>query len=144
MLLLRLGNLCGRGDYLAAAEAALRAASPLMEQFPLSAAQMLLALDSYLGPMPELVILGSDDRAATAEVLRAVHRHYLPNKVVAFRPSPGPDGHRAKALDAAFQGKQPIPPGPTLYVCEHLTCQAPVSGKEAALAAVASLAQASA
>ena len=141
MLLLRLGNLCGRGDYLAAAESSLRAAAPLLEEFPLSAAQMLLALDSYLGPMPELVILGSDDRAATAEVLRAVHRHYLPNKVVAFRQSPGPNGHRAKALDITFHGKQPVPPGPTLYVCEHFTCRAPVSGKEAALAAVASLAQ---
>ena len=141
MLLLRLGKLCGRGDYLAAAESALRAASPLMEEFPLSAAQMLLALDTYLGPVPELVILGSDDRAATAEVLRAVHRHYLPNKVVAFRPSPGPNGRRSRALESLFEGKQSVPPGPTLYVCEHFTCRAPISGKDAALAAVASLAQ---
>ena len=40
-----------------------------------------------------------------------------------------------------FAGKESIPPGPTVYVCQDFTCQAPVSGRDAALATMNSLNQ---
>ncbi len=147
MALLRLGSLCGRDDYLRAAESALGASTTLMEKAPAGAGQMLLALDTSLGPTPQIVILGSDDRAATSEVLADLHRRYLPNKVVAFRGGTSSDegrsdsdAGRSEALSAIFEGKTPVPPGPTVYVCRDFACRAPVLGKEAALAAFASLA----
>ncbi len=137
--LLRLGKLCARDDYLSAAEAALRAAAGLMERSPLAVGQMLLALDAYLGPTPELVVLGGGDRAATAEVLAGLHRPYLPNKVVAFRDGADGDSPRSVALAPIFRDKEPLGPGPTLFLCEDSTCRAPVSGKEAVLDALGSL-----
>jgi uncharacterized protein YyaL (SSP411 family) len=142
MLLLRLSKLCGRDDFREAAEMGLRAAAPLMERYPFGMGQMLLALDAYLGPTPEVVILGSPDRAATDEVLEAVHRRYLPSKVVAFRPTG--DGNRSSALAGLFENKHPLPPGPTIYVCENFACLPPVTGKDAALATLDSLAEAAA
>jgi len=141
MALVRLGKLCGRGDYVAAAESALRAAVPIIQQSPTAMGQMLLALDLYLGPTPEVVVLGSADHTADREVLAELHRRYVPNKVVAFRDGPQADGRRAAALAGIFQGKRPIPPGPTVFVCEPFTCQAPVTGREAALSALESLAR---
>ena len=41
----------------------------LMEEHPMAAGQMLLALDFYLGPTPELVIVAGSDAQATARVL---------------------------------------------------------------------------
>lgn len=139
MALVRLGKLCGRGDYLAAAESALRAAAPMMHQAPTAMGQMLLALDLHLGPTPEVVILGSSDHAADREVLAELHRRYVPNKVVAFRDGPQADGRQAASLAGIFQGKQAIPPGPTVFVCEQFTCQVPVTGREAALNALQGL-----
>jgi len=140
MALLRLGKLCGRSQYLATAEAALGAFAPVMEKAPFAAGQMLLALDMHLGPTPEIAILGSRDQAANAELLAAMHQLYLPRKVVAFRDHRASDASASPALAPLFQGKRPIEPGPTLYVCEDFACQAPVSGTAAALATLATLA----
>ena len=136
--LLRLGKLCRRDDYLQAAEAGLRNAAPLMEQAPGGTAQMLLGLDLYLGPTPELVIYGSTDPGSTEVVLGELHRRYMPNKMVVFR-DPTAANTRSQALQPAFQGKEPSMPGPTLYVCDHSSCQPPVIGKEATLATLAVL-----
>lgn len=135
--LLRLGRLCARDDYLATAQASLRAAVDLMQQAPHVMGQMLLALDFYLGPVPELVLLGSDEPSATRTVLSELYRRHLPNKVVAFRDNHGNGAYESPALSAIFHGKQPLSPGPTLFVCERFTCHSPVAGRDAVLNALA-------
>ena len=138
-VLLRLGKLCGRGDYLEAADRSLQAAAPLMEKMPHGLGQMLLALDVRLGPTPEIVVLGSGDKEVDREVLDDLRRRYLPNQVVAHRSAHDSNGHRSDALSGIFRGKTPTGPGPTVYVCKSFTCSAPVSGREAALSAWAGL-----
>jgi hypothetical protein len=133
MVLLRLGRLAGRKDYLSAAERSLTAARGTMERAPTGAGTLLLALDMYLGPAPEIVILGGDDRDGTSVVLAALARRFLPNKVVAYRDPATPSAHTAGLLSGIFAGKAPLPPGPTVYICRDFACQAPVSGKDAAL-----------
>jgi uncharacterized protein len=132
-VLLRLGKLCGRADYLEAGQRTLEAFSALMEQHPTAAGQMLIALDLQLGPTPELILVG-----ATAESIAIpaaeIRRRFLPNRVLAGRPGTG----HAGALDEAFAGKPPIDQ-PALYVCEAFACQAPVIGTEAMTAALAEI-----
>jgi hypothetical protein len=48
-LLVRLGRLSGRDDYLAAADRTLRTFAEVMQQMPTATGQLLLALDEYLG-----------------------------------------------------------------------------------------------
>jgi uncharacterized protein YyaL (SSP411 family) len=137
--LLRLGRLCGRSDFLAVAEAALQASVPLMERLPLGAGQLLLVADSYLGSAPEIVLVGPDDDAADAEILAALRRLYRPGSVVAFRRDAQPDCHRSQALAGRFAGKTSAHGEPSLYVCEDSTCQAPIRGTKAVLAALSHL-----
>ncbi len=135
MALLRLGKLCARGDFLEAADRALAAAAPMMKRMPQGFGQMLLALDLRLGPATEIVILGSDGAAATADVLGGLRRRFLPGAIVACRADSGGPAPRSPHLDGAFEGKRPISSGPTVFICENFVCAAPVAGREAALAA---------
>ncbi len=125
-VLLRLAKLTGRADYLAAADATLRQFADLMEEHPMAAGQMLLALDFHLGPTPELVLLAGADAAATQQVLSDLRGRFWPNKVVALRPAP----HESSALAELFAGRAPQGGDPALYVCENFTCAAPVVGTD--------------
>ncbi|HVX14495.1 MAG TPA: thioredoxin domain-containing protein [Pirellulales bacterium] len=132
-MLLRLGKLCGRTDYLAAAERALRAFVGLLQKHPAAAGQMLIALDFYLGPTPEIVAMG--DSSQLQEVVEGIRKRYLPNRVLACRPG---QGHSA-ALDGAFAGKAANSNEPALYVCQDFVCQQPAVGREAIAATIAAL-----
>jgi len=135
-LLVRLGRLTGRADFLDAAERAMQPLAGVLDRSPVAVAQTLLALDAWLGPMLQIVLVGPLQDADTAGVLAELRSRFLPHKVVALRdtgPEPRPAG---TAVEPLLQGKAPLAPGPTLYVCENFTCQAPVHGLEAILAAL--------
>jgi uncharacterized protein YyaL (SSP411 family) len=130
-VLVRLGKLTGRSEYLTAAEKTFQAATSLLDQAPSAAGQMLLALDMYLGPTPEIVLLADPANPNTSSVLGQLRRTFVPNKVVALRPATTASDHRSSALDPLFAGKSASDPEPTLFICQNSTCQAPVSGIEA-------------
>jgi uncharacterized protein YyaL (SSP411 family) len=128
--LLRLGRLLGRTDYLDTAERTLAAALPVMQRAPMAAAQMLIALDRYLGPANELVLVGDIARDDTKQALAAIHRRYLPRSVRAARDTASADqtGAQSRHLDDIFVGKSSPDGQPALYVCENFTCRAPAVG----------------
>jgi hypothetical protein len=120
--LLRLGKLLGNTEYLRTAEAVLAAAAPLMQRVPMAAGQMLLALDRFLGPAQELLLVG--DNQPMDEAVRAVQRRYLPRIVFAF---PRGDGTPGSLFEPHFGAKKAAGVA-TLYVCENFACQEPVVG----------------
>lgn len=139
--LVRLGHLLGRSDYLDAAERTLAAALPIMQRMPTAAGQSLLALDRYMGPSHELVLVGDLARDDMKQAIAAIHSRYLPRTVLAVRDSASsdPTGARSRHLDEIFAGKESPDGQPVLYVCQNFACQAPVVGLasiEAALGAV--------
>ncbi len=134
--LLRLGKLCGRSDYLDAAAKGLAIATPLMERAPAAAGQMLLALDLWVGPTYELVLVSPNDDSEAATLAHAIAKRFWPEKVLARRPT----SHLSKALDALFEGRAARKGQPTFYACENFACGEPVVGREAILAEVERLA----
>ena len=128
--LLRLGRLLGRADYLDAAEQILAAAVPIMQRAPMAAGQMLLALDLYMGPTNELVLVGDMAREDTKQAIAAVHRRHLPRSVFAARDtrSADPTGSQSGHLNEIFEGKESADGQPVLYVCENFACDAPAIG----------------
>jgi uncharacterized protein len=132
LALLRLGKLTGRQDFLDAAEGTLRAGAALVEQAPRAAGQMLLALDMYLGPTPEIVILGDAGQADTAAALQSLRHRYLPNRVIACR---APAAQQSGPLDPLFEGKTLDGPQPGVFICQNFACGQPVFGRDAAIAA---------
>jgi uncharacterized protein YyaL (SSP411 family) len=139
--LLRLGRLLGRTDYLDAAEQILAAAVPIMQRAPMAAGQMLLALDLYLGPANELVLVGDMSRDDTRSAIAAIHRRYLPRAIFASRDtsSVDPTGSQSRHLNEIFEGKESPDGRPVLYVCENFACGAPAIGLAAIEKALDSL-----
>ncbi len=130
-VLLKLARLCGRDDYRSAAERTLKTFVHLMNEHPTATGQMLLALDFHVGPTPELAIVGDRRAAPTRQVLADLRRRFWPNKVVALRSDPDAG---SPCLAGLFAGKRPGTPLPTLYTCEHFTCEEPVHGPAAIVA----------
>ncbi|MEX2175514.1 MAG: thioredoxin domain-containing protein [Pirellulaceae bacterium] len=137
--LIRLGKLTGRTDYLESARGALLAAVPVMERSPTAAGQLLIALDLWLGPLLELVLIGGPDQAENESLQAALQRAYLPNRVLAYRYAPAGTPTGSETLQPLFEGRTPLDGQPTLYVCQNFACQTPVVGRTAILAAVADL-----
>jgi uncharacterized protein YyaL (SSP411 family) len=135
--LVRLGKLTGRTEYLEAAGRTLGFARSVMAQSPAAAGQMLIALDMWIGPMEELVVIGGSDNEANKTAVTEIRRSYLPNKVFACRAAKGPPA--PPSLEPLFSGRVAVNGQPTLYVCENFTCQAPVVGVAAIRQAISSL-----
>jgi uncharacterized protein YyaL (SSP411 family) len=155
--LLRLGRLAGRWEDLLAAGRTLALARRIMEQTPTGAGQMLLALDRWVGPAHELVLVGGTDEAANQEALAALQTAFLPRSVLAYRGAAGPSqpadfSEQTPALTASspaalgspleglFEGRTAENGHPTLYICQDQVCQPPVVGTAAIRAALAELA----
>jgi uncharacterized protein YyaL (SSP411 family) len=128
--LLRLVKFTGRQDLQDKAEETLRLYRGLMAAHPIAAGQMLTALDFYLGPVQELVVVGDPGAEETRRVLRTIRSGFRPNTVVAFQP---PAAVSSPALPL-LEGKTAAGGTVTTYVCQNFTCQAPLVGAEAAVA----------
>ena len=86
--LLRLGKLTGQADLLDKAERTLRLFRNLMARSPTAAGQMLNALDFYLGPVQEIVVVGDKADPEVIEVLRLLRQSFRPRTRAPRRLSP--------------------------------------------------------
>ena len=128
-VLVKLGKLCGRADYLTAAHETLLAAVPLIRQAPTATGQMLLAADAWVGPLYEIVLLGDLPTADTQAALASLAESFIPNHLIACRANPDRAEGSAE-LEPIFVGKNPDPQRPVAYVCQNFTCGQPVVGLE--------------
>jgi uncharacterized protein YyaL (SSP411 family) len=132
--LLRLVKLTGRADLQEKAEATLRLYRGLLASHPLSAGQLLIALDFWLGPVQEVAIVGDPAVEDTRRVLRAAHAGFQPRRVLALKPPSGDSPSLAEI--ALLAGKTASGGVVTTYICQNFACQAPLIGAEAAEAAL--------
>ena len=128
----RLGKLCGRADLIADARDILDLAAELMDKSPIASGQLHIALDMVMGPMPEIAMLGDTQQPGTSDALAAFWNSYIPNRVIACRPSAAADSG-SRYLDAIFVGRNPLYGEPTVFVCQKFACESPVSGKAAVI-----------
>jgi hypothetical protein len=128
-VLLRLGRLCGRSDYVEAAGRTLAAAAGVMKNSPAGASQMLIALDLWRGPMQELVLIGGENAAQTDAAIVQLQQAFLPAAVAAVAREGKTDA--AGPLQPSLAGRKAMEGKPTLYVCENFACQAPAVGLKA-------------
>jgi hypothetical protein len=123
--LLRLARLSGSAEYEHHALGGLRLLAPIVGRHPLAFGHALQAFDFYLARVREVAIAGSGpDAAALAEVVRT---RFGPHVVLA-----GGEADGAPLL----QGRTEVNGRAAAYVCEHFTCQAPVTDPQALSAAL--------
>jgi len=124
--LLRLGYLFDQKEARERAEQTFRAFAKQIEGAPSSMPQMLVALSWARLKPKQIVIAGKADEAATSAMLREVHRHFLPHRILILADAGG--GQRFFAERVEFMkdvGK--IDNKPTAYVCENFVCQLPTT-----------------
>jgi hypothetical protein len=88
---------------------------------------LLSALDLYLRPSREVVIVGDPDDPATQALRQAVQERWLPDTVTA---ACGPE-NAAHSIVAPLQGRTLVDGKPAAYVCRNYVCNLPVTEPEA-------------
>ena len=126
--LLRLARLTGRTEFEERADLVLRAFGQLLEKHPVSFTSLLTGLEFSRGPSYEIVIVGELDAPDTREMLSALRKVYLPNKVILLKHA-GNAGALAEL--APYTGSmQALNDQATVYVCQNFVCNQPVSKPE--------------
>ncbi len=124
--LLRLAEMTANPDFRARACATSSACLARLERAPSAMPQMLVALDFQLSRPRLIVIAGQADADDTRAMLRAVHRAFVPNKIVLL--ADGGEGQRMLAGWLQFlKGVKPLNDAATAYVCENYACQSPLT-----------------
>ncbi len=131
--LLRLAAFSGVAAYGEKAERLLCINHAGLESMPRAQLHMLCAADFYLTAPKEVAIAGKSGAHDVLALLQALHRHYIPNKVVAFIDPDAPDAQRARAATPLLNAKVPLDGKAAAYVCKGFTCRQPVTTPEAFL-----------
>ncbi|SRR5579883_199663 len=128
--LLRLAGITGRRDLRVSAERLLAAFGSRLSTVPMAIPQMLAACEFYLSEPRQIIIAGEHDAADTRGLLRAVHRRFLPNRLLLLV-----DSDEARAAFAAgapeISSMHPLDGRAAAYVCRNFACQLPVSEPDA-------------
>jgi uncharacterized protein YyaL (SSP411 family) len=119
LALLRLEALSGERSYGDQALGVLRLFAKVAPRQPSAFAHLLRALDFQLAPVKEVALIGDD----LTELAAAVRSDYRPHLVIAG----GPEGSETPPL---LRDRTQVEGKPAAYVCEHFTCQTPVSTAE--------------
>ncbi|MDO8715278.1 MAG: thioredoxin domain-containing protein [Dehalococcoidales bacterium] len=124
--LLRLGRMTADSSLEEKAAGTGRAFFENVKQIPSAYTQLMVAIDYALGPAYELVVVGDSQANDTREMLQAIHRRFMPNKVVIFVPAEisSPEIRRIApftSLQSSLDGKA------TAYVCVNYNCRLPTT-----------------
>jgi len=122
-VLTALGHLQGEQRYLDAAERTLKAAMPMLAQYPDAHAALLIALERFLEPPVTIVVRASAADAPRLDAL--VARSYEPGRSAFLIPN---DEQNLPGLLAARTGRAD---GIVAYVCRGTSCLAPLTSFDA-------------
>ena len=124
--LLRLSRMTGNPELEEKAAGIERAFSVKVRQSPSAFTQFISALDFAEGPSFEVVIVGKPGAEDTLNMLGALRKHFIPNKVVLFRLVGGEDSEIVK-LAGFTQHLSPKEGKATAYVCRDHRCEFPTT-----------------
>jgi uncharacterized protein YyaL (SSP411 family) len=124
--MLRLGRMTSNTDLLDMAWQVGSAFFNRVRQSPAAYTQFMVALDSAFGPSYEVVVAGEPGAEDTKTMLKTLNSHFIPNKVVIFRPSDEEPPEIAR-IAGFTKDLRTIDGKATAYVCVHNTCKLPTT-----------------
>ncbi len=128
--LLRLAQFRGDKQFEDRGRKTLDAFAPTVTHFASAMPQLLVALDFSLSKPRQIVIAGKPDALETKALLKEVHRHFLPNRILIL--ADGGDGQSFFGeKNEAIRAMSPVDGKSAAYVCENFTCKAPVTDSKA-------------
>jgi uncharacterized protein YyaL (SSP411 family) len=124
----RLARLTGDPKWDDKAERQLRTFAGQVEQYPMGYTHFLMAWQHALGPTREIVIVGPRDQEDVREMIRLVHRAFLPDAVVLqYDPE---TVQELETIAPFVKGMKTLRGRATAYVCRHFSCDAPTDDRE--------------
>ena len=115
--LLRLAQITGRKEDATQAAATLGAFADQLSRAPTALPLMLVALDASLAKPRQIVIAGSPAAAGTRALLREVHAHFIPDKVLLLADGGAGQKWLAERLEF-LKTVGPLHGQPAAYVCQ--------------------------
>jgi uncharacterized protein YyaL (SSP411 family) len=128
--LLRLGKILDREDYAQKAQRILRANHPLLEKAPQGHLGLLMNVDPLIYPAKEIVIIGAKEAAQTKELLKEIHRRFLPHRVIVLLDPASEEADELTKKIPLVVGRKLIDGKAAAYVCENFSCQLPAASPE--------------
>jgi uncharacterized protein YyaL (SSP411 family) len=124
--LLRLAQMTGNPRYRESADKALEAFASRINTTPHAVPQMMVAFAFSIAKPRQVILAGRRSAPDTLDLVRELHRRFLPDKVALLVAE---DESRAKlaANLPAIEGMHMVNGRATAYVCENYACQLPVS-----------------
>ncbi len=123
--LLRLAKLVDEPAYYDMADKMITMTKSNLERAPRGFLYMLGAVDFYLHPPKEIAIAGNVDQAS--ELLAALHKEYIPNKVLALIDPDAGDIDALVEHVPLLAGKSLVDGKAAAYVCKDFACKRPVT-----------------
>jgi uncharacterized protein YyaL (SSP411 family) len=118
--LLRLGRITMDRSLEEKASMIARAFSGVISNNPNAHSQFLVGLDFMLGDSYEIILVKGKDEEILAEMLKALDKNFIPNKVVIV-----PDG--SSDMPKFIKSLSAINEKTTAYVCKNYYCELPVN-----------------
>jgi uncharacterized protein YyaL (SSP411 family) len=131
--LLRLAKLTGNADYQARAVHILEINHDNLASAPRSVLKLLCAADFYVHPPMEIAVVGPRGSAGITSLLAALHRRFIPDKVVALNDPAIPEAALVEKRVPLLASKGLVEGRPAVYVCQDFVCKKPVTTPEALL-----------
>ncbi|MFZ3385263.1 MAG: thioredoxin domain-containing protein [Candidatus Methanoperedens sp.] len=122
--LIRLSRITADPELERKAQALGQAFSRIVGQAPAGYTMLMSALDFTFGPTSEVVIAGDLQKNDTIDMLKALRKEFIPNKVVIFRPDGDSEITRISDHTKNLSSKGGKA---TAYVCRNFICQLPVT-----------------
>ncbi len=124
--LLRLGRITANPELEKKAMKISEAFASDVSRYPSGYTQFLVSLDFGIGPSHEIVIVGDPQSPDTEEMLAALRKHFIPNKVVILKPSTqeSPD---ISGLADYLKHHSSIDNKATAYICINYACKMPTT-----------------
>ncbi len=124
--LTRLGKMTANPEFEKKALAIGSVFSRIISQAPAAYTMLMAALDFAIGPSSEVVLVGDLEAEDTKNMLSALRREFIPNKVVIFRP--GAEESAAIIHIAEYtRNMSSIEGKATAYVCRNFSCRLPTT-----------------
>jgi uncharacterized protein len=127
--LLRLSALTGNKQWGQLADECIKSFGKALASYPAAMPLMLSAMEFQMDKSKQIVIAGERGKADTKELLREVHRRYLPNSMVLLADNSENQDFLKKYLPFMATVKT-IDGKASAYVCENFTCKMPVNSRK--------------
>jgi len=129
-VLIRMGRLFQKNDYMKKAKQILQSIKNHMSDHPRAYMKMLLNVGRLVYPDKEVAIIGKKNSEQTKRMIRTLRKHFIPNLILAFLDPEDKHAQKIHSKIPFLKNKNLINGKPTVYVCQDYTCKTPVTSSE--------------